>query len=227
MPDWKQAIRERVHVFRLCPATLADELVEEWASHLEDAHEGFLRDGMSSDDAYRRSLDEFHKLGGLKSTLRILREVLMRSFTKQVAVPGVMTFGLAGIMGAALDLANIRPRIIFFGDQLFFTLSVPLLCLLPLCSAAGAYVSHRNGGTPLHRIAAALFLPTIMSGLVVVMAIAGWAISRFVPDYGWNPALVVKGLALWFAGYALLPAIPLLLGSAAEVKWSAIRKRAA
>ncbi|HUM06903.1 MAG TPA: hypothetical protein VLT90_15660 [Terriglobales bacterium] len=143
----------------------------------------------------------------------------MRNFTKQVALPGVMTFALATVIGAVFDFAHLPPKTILFSDGLFLSLPIPLLCVLPLCGAAGAYVSHRRGGAPVQRVLAALFLPAIMSALFVAMVITGWAISRFAPNYGWNWSLVIRSLSLWLTGYAILPAIPLLLGSAAEVKW--------
>ncbi|MBI3477053.1 MAG: hypothetical protein HY010_15075 [Acidobacteria bacterium] len=223
MPDWKKLIRKHVVALRVCPASFGDELVNEWANHLEDSFEMFQNEGLSREDALGRSLDQIRQFSGIGSQLRILREALMRGFTKQVALPGVLTFALATAIGAALDFANIRPKTILFSDGLFLSLPLQLLSLLPLCGAIGAYLSHRNGGSALQRIAASMFLPAIMAVLFVATAVAGGIMSRLVPNYGWNASLVVRGLALWLTTYAILPAIPLLLGSAAEIKVSSMR----
>lgn len=218
MPDWKQIVRGRVRALRVCPAPVEEALLQEWAHHLEDTYEICMRDGLSPDEAHRRSLDQVRELGGVRTTLRILREVLMNGFTRQVALPGVLAFALGTIMGAVLDLFQLPPKTILFSNGLFLSLPIPLLFLLPFCGAVGAHVSRRNGGLRWQRICAVLFLPAIMSTLFSVIAIAAWALSRWAPDYGWSFSLVVRGLALWLTGHALLPAISLLLGATVEAK---------
>jgi len=226
MPDWKKLICEQVGVLRVCPAEFTEELVREWASHLEESFETFLSEGLSFGEAYQRGLQQIRQLAGARSQVRILQEVLMRGFTKQVALPGLVTFALAMAFGGALDFAGIPPRTILFSNGLFLSLPTSLFCVLPLCGAAGAFISRRNGGGPLQRITASLFLPAIMGSLFTVGVIAGWITSRIVPSYGWNWSLVVRAFALWLTGYAILPAIPLVLGSVAEVKLSSMRKPA-
>ena len=142
----------------------------------------------------------------------------MTGFTHKVALPGLLTFAAAMVIAWALDMAHIQPKSIFLSNSLFLSVPIAWLCLLPFCGVAGAIVSHRNGGSRLQRFAACLFPSAIMATVLLLIFVAGFAISRFVPDSGWNWALVVPGLALWLTGQAVLTAIPLLLGAAVAEK---------
>ena len=54
-----------------------------------------------------------------------------------------------------------------------------------------------------------------MAAVLLIIFMAGFAISLFVPDSGWNWVLAVPALALWLMGQAILTAVPLLLGAVA------------
>jgi hypothetical protein len=142
----------------------------------------------------------------------------MIGFTRKVALPGLLTFASAMVIAWALDMAHIQPRTILLANGLFLSVPTVWLCLLPFCGAAGALVSRRSGGSRLQGIAASLFPSAIMGIVLLLGFVVGFVISRFVPDYGWNWALVVPGLALWLTTFTALTAIPLLLGAAIAEK---------
>src|SRR6185437_16787861 len=102
-------------------------------------------------------------------------------------LPGLLTFALSMGIDMALRMAHVQPKTILLGNGLPFSLPpISWLCLLPLCGAAGTLVSHRNGGSRLQRIAACLFPSAIMAAVLLTIFVAGFAISLFVPDSGWN-----------------------------------------
>jgi hypothetical protein len=186
-----------------------------------------LRDGMPSDEAFRRCLAQIENNRGIRVTCGILREVLMRGFTRKVALPGLLTFASAMAAAWVLDAARIQPKTIFLANGLFLSVPIVWLCLLPLCGAAGAFLAQRNGGSHMQCWAPSLFPPAILGVVLVIIAVAGGLMSIFVADYRWNWVTVIPGLALWLVGYAGLQAIPLLLGAVAAEKLGSLRKRSA
>ncbi len=150
----------------------------------------------------------------------------MTDFARKVGLPGLLTFASAMLIAWVLDMAHIQPKTIFLANGLFLSLPIAWLCLLPFCGAAGALLSRRSGGSRLQRIAASLFPSAIMGIVLLLIFAGGFAVSRFVPDSGWNWAFVVPGLALGLTGQSILTAIPLLLGAAAGESVRKIRPRA-
>ncbi len=213
MHDWKQIVRKRLPVLGVC----SPEFTEELAAHLEDNYEAAVRGGTPPEAAFHRTVGQINRRSQICLTLRILQEVLMTDFARKVGLPGLLTFALAMVIAWALEMAHVQPKTILLGNNgLPFSLPpIAWLCLLPFCAAAGALVSHRSGGSRLQRIAAGLFPSAIMAAVLLIIFVAGFAISLFVPDSGWNWALAVPQLALWLTGQAVLTAVPLLLGAVA------------
>jgi len=146
----------------------------------------------------------------------------MSDFTRKVALPGLLTFASAMVIAWSLDMAHVQPKTIFLANGLFLSLPILWLCLLPFCGAAGAIVSHRNGGSRLQRVAASLFPSAIMGVVLVLGFVVGFVISRFIPDSGWNWAVALPGLALWLMTFTVLTAVPLLLGAGIAEKASSV-----
>jgi len=211
MPDWKQIVGKRLRVLGVC----SPEFTEELAGHLEDSYEALLCQGLPAEAAFHRTMRQIEVHGKSWFVLRFLKEDLMTDFTRKVALPGLLTFASAMVIAWALDIAHIQPKTIFLTNGLFLSLPIAWLCLLPFCGAAGALVSRRNGGSWLQRIVASLFPSSIMGLVLLLIFVAGFAISRFVPDSGWNWALAAPGLALGLLTFTVLTAIPLLLGAGA------------
>jgi hypothetical protein len=209
MPDWKQIVRENLRVLGVC----SPELAEEIADHLEDSYEAFLQEGLPAEVAFQRTVGQIEGRCKAWLALQLLQEDIMTGFTRKIALPGLLTFALAMVIAWALDMAHVRPQAIFLANGLFLPIPIAWLCLLPLCGAAGALVSHRSGGSALQGIAASLFPSAIMGTVLLLILVAGFAISRFTPDAGWNWGLVVPALALWMLSYAVISAMFLALGA--------------
>jgi hypothetical protein len=62
-----------------------------------------------------------------------------------------------------------------------------------------------------------------MAAVLLIIFVAGFAISLLVPDSGWNWALAVPALALWLTGQAIVTAVPLLLGAIAGEQMKRVR----
>ena len=222
MPDWKQIVRRNLRVLKVC----SPELTEELAGHLEDNYEASLREGLPAEVAFHRTIGQIEGRCKSRLVLRFLKEDIMTGFTRKVGLPGLLTFASAMAIGWVLNFAHIQPKTIFLSDGLFLSLPIAWMCLLPVCGALGTVISRRNGGSHLDRMVAAAF-PAIIFGLVLLLiCVVGWAISLFVPNYGWNWRLVAWGLGLWGFGYSILPAVALLLGSAAADQAKNKRPRA-
>ena len=210
MPDWNQIVRKNLRVLLVC----SPELTEELAGHLEDIYEGFVQEGVPPEAAFHRTVMQIDCRTEIRLTLRILQEALMTDFTRKVGLPGLLTFALSMGIAVALDMAQVQPKTILLGNGLPFSMPpITWLCLLPFCGAAGALVSRRSGGSWLQCIAACLFPSEIMAAVLLIIFVAGFVISLFAPDSGWNWALAVPSLALWLTGQAILTAVPLLLGA--------------
>ncbi len=69
-------------------------------------------------------------------------------------------------------------------------------------------------GSRFDRIMAGVFPAGIMFAVLLLMSVAGWAISLSTPDHEWNWAIAIPVLGLWMTGYTILTAIALLLGVA-------------
>jgi len=209
MPDWKQIVRKNLLVLGICSPELAVEL----ADHLEDSYEAFLREGLPAEVAFHRTVSqvEGRRKGWL--ALRLLQEDIMTGFTRKIALPGLLTFALAMVIARALDLAHVHPQSIFLANGLFLPVPIAWLCLLPFCGAAGALISRRSGGSLPQRIAASLFPSAIMVAVLMLILVAGFAISLFVADSGWNWALAVPAVAGWMLSYAGASAMCLGLGA--------------
>lgn len=220
MPDRKQIVRKKFRVLRVC----SPELTEELADHLEDMYEAFLQEGKLPEAAFRRTVAHINRRSQIRLTLWVLKEVLMRNFARKVGLPGLLTFALSMGIEIALEMAHAQPKTILLGNGLPFSLPpIAWLCLLPICGATGALLSHRSGGSRFQRIAAGLFPSAIMAAVLLIIFVAGFAISLFVPNSGWNWALAVPALALWLMGQAILTAVPLLLGTVAEQQMKRVR----
>jgi hypothetical protein len=214
--DWKRIVREKFRALGALSTELSEQITEELAGHLEDAYEEHLREGLPPQAAFARAVTQITP--GSRISRRIRLEALMNDFTRKVALPGLLTFASAMAMAWVLDMAHIQPKTILLANGLFLSVPIAWLFLLPFCGFAGAIVSQRNGGSRLHRIAACLFPSAIMGAVLLFIFAAGFVISRFAPDSGWNWALAVPGLALGLTGQTILTGIPLLLGAGAGEK---------
>jgi hypothetical protein len=205
MPDWKHLVRKKLRVLGIC----SPEFTEELAAHLEDGYEALRREGLPSDVAFQKTKRQIEGRRRLWLGMRLLQEELMTDFIRKVALPGILTSAAACFFYRVLALDNIRPRLIWLvGGQL------PLWwwCLLPLCGAVGALLSHPNDGSPLHRVSASLLPSAVLGAVVVMIFVAGFAISGLVNHYQ-LASVRLESLGIVPPGFVLIPAAFSLLGA--------------
>ena len=83
----------------------------------------------------------------------------------------------------------------------------------PVFGAAGAYLSRRNGGTLIARLAAGIFPSIALLGLLIFITFTGFFVERN-PFLWKHPAFFALVVFPW----AILPAISLLIGVVPFVK---------
>jgi hypothetical protein len=215
MHNWKQAVGKKLRALKACSPQFAESVTEELASHLEDSYEEHLRAGLPKEAALEQTLSEIEHCRGNWLAIRLLKEGRMTEFIRKVGLPGLLTFASAMAIAWALNFMHIQPKTIFLSNGLFLSLPIAWMCLLPVCGALGAILSRRSGGSRLDCMITAAFPALIFGAVLFLISVVGFAISLFVPDYGWHWRIVVWGLGLWGLGYFVLPAFALLLGSAA------------
>lgn len=133
----------------------------------------------------------------------------MTGFIHKVALPGLLTSAAAYLFYCALQLAHIRPEVLWLlGGQ------SPLWwwCALPIFGVLGALLARRNDRSPIQRTAASL-LPSAISGtFVLVIFVVGFTFSGFTNHYQ-LVASRLESMALIPPGFAVMPALFSLLGA--------------
>jgi len=126
--------------------------------------------------------------------------------TKALWLPGLAALTTASVFLMVLQLSSLQPRIWWKdgGGVLY----IPWLILLPLCGAAGAYLSRRGGGRRWTCLLAGLFPAFVMLAALCVLLFVGLFVDR-------NP--FITGHLVYFLlvvlNWTVLPAVPLLLGA--------------
>jgi hypothetical protein len=215
MPEWKLLVRERMESFGLAPAE-GEAIVAELASHLEDVYEEACAQGLCKSDAIERSLGQVADWRGLSRNIQRAKckEGMMNQRTKTLWLPGLISLTAAMFFLMISELVGLQPRFLaprFFAPMHTGTTNanvplvayLPWLGLLPLCGAAGAFLSRRAGGQRLARLGAGLFPGIALFCLVCFLTLLG----QIVPfEHDWF-ALVT---ALLFV--SVPPGVALLLG---------------
>jgi hypothetical protein len=173
--DWKIFVAS--HLRGDLGVNVREEVVAELAGHLEDRYEQLLAQGMIEADARRVVLDETPDWRELIENIGRSRhqEDAMNQRTKIFWLPGLAALTTASVLLMLLQrLVMLHPavlpalwRTIPLRPTLWWKNQVDViyLCwwmLLPLCGAAGAYMSRRAGGTRSACILASLFPSIVM-----------------------------------------------------------------
>jgi hypothetical protein len=226
MPDWNQIVRRNFRVLMACSPEFAEKVAEELSGHIEDSYEDYLQTGLTKKAALECALNEIKLSRGNWLAPRLLKEDCMTGFTRKVGLPGVLTFAVAMAIAWTLDVLHIPPKIIFLRDSMFLSLPIAWMCALPICGVLGAFISRRNGGSPVDRAISASFPAIMFAAVFAFILIVGSIISVFVRNY-WHWRYVISGMALWVTGYVILPAIALLLGATIAGQISRIGRQTA
>ena len=138
----------------------------------------------------------------------------MNSRTRTYWLPALVSLTAAMACLTISTLGGLEPRFVARGWATY-VVYIPWLLTLPLCGAAGAYLSHRAGGERRTRIAAGLFPVIAMTILVGFLTLIG----KFVFA---KPQWLYFSIALLFG--VILPGLALLLGAVPFAKASRLQK---
>jgi|SRR5580700_1508840 hypothetical protein len=205
MPDWISLVRERLHPLDL-PENERREVINELAAHLEDLYEEQIGNGISQSQARESAMKEvdcWHPLA--KDIQRAkLKEGIMNARTKQLWLPSLVSLTTAMLSLMSFTLLGVQPRL-FYAHHAVTTLYFPWLAALPLCGAAGAYLSRRAGGEQLACLASSLFpAATLLACFFFILLDS---------IFGTGRALTFSGFLLFVWNWVFLPGTALLLGA--------------
>ena len=214
MPDWSRLISERMGVLALSGA-VRDEVVAELATHLEELHQACRARGASESQAVEIALSQatdWQELGREISDIKN-EEAGMNDRSKQLWLPGLVTLTASMVWLMMLQRVNWNLGSSWFHESPPLMPDLMWLVTQPVFGAAGAYLSRRNGGTLIARLAAGIFPSIALLGLLIFITFTGFFVERN-PFLWKHPAFFALVVFPW----AILPAISLLIGVVPFVK---------
>lgn len=148
MPDWNQLVRGRLSRLDLRSSEM-DDVVVELATHLEERCTELRLQGISAEEAVRRSLEQVSDWNGLANEIQAAKRGDFMNFrTRTFWLPGVLTLTLSMGFLLILQFSGFQPRSVSWGNSgpllLFY---IPWLVSLPVFGALGAFLSMRAGGS--------------------------------------------------------------------------------
>ena len=214
MPDWSRLISERMGVLALSGA-VRDEVVAELATHLEELYQACRARGASESQAIEIALSQatdWQELGREISDIKD-EEAGMNDRSKQLWLPGLVTLTASMVWLMMLQRVNWNLGSSWFHESPPLMPYLMWLITQPVFGAAGAYLSRRNGGTLIARLAAGIFPSIALLGLLIFITFTGFFVERN-PFLWKHPAFFALVVFPW----AILPAISLLIGVVPFVK---------
>jgi hypothetical protein len=153
MRDWEALVERQLNGIALDRAESA-EVIAELAAHLAETCEELRKQGMTEDEAVRRTLtqvEDWQKLSRLIQTART-KENVMTNRVKQFWLPSLLTLLLSMGLLMLIQVFGSHPWLVArkSGWTLVAPVAVvylPWLLSLPLIGAMGAYLSNRAGGS--------------------------------------------------------------------------------
>ncbi len=209
MHDWNQIVGDSLGSLQL-NARKQKETVAELAGHLEELYENHRAGGLPEQEAFELCMSQLSeaRLATREFERAIREEGTMNHRTKALWLPGLVALTLASVfLMVQQRFALLQPRI-YWVDDGALVLNLAWLMVLPLCGAAGAYLSRRAGGRSLNCLVAGTFPALIMLGVFCLILPVGVFIQR--NTYILQHPLYF-GLAL--LNWTVLPGAGLLLGA--------------
>jgi hypothetical protein len=213
MHDWEALVDRHLAGLALEPAESA-EVIAELAAHLAESCEELHRQGMTEEEAVRRTVSQVEDWQDLRRRIQTARtkENIMTNRVKQFWLPSLLTLLLAMGVLALIQIFGPNPWTVarHSGWSLVAPVAVvyiPWLLSLPLVGAMAAYLSTRAGGSHRAVFSSVVFpvLPYLVFFLVALPVIA--ILDDHVAHNIMFPALFV-GLFAW----VLAPGAALLAG---------------
>lgn len=242
MPDWKALVGERMSTLNL-PPEAKEDVISELAAHLEDGYQNEIACGTRESEATQHVLSEvqWNKLAReIRWATRT--EESMSDRNRALWLPVVVNLLVAAVLlvvliGLGIDERMTQSSILvierlaikhlehfsFFAAicKVLEMIHLSWLLTLPLSAAVGCLIARRAQASPTVRLIVGL-APSLL-GLAVFVAMSltfefdRWQFpSGFPLDFNYFSLSVV--------GWIVLPAIPLLLGTAPFLRESNLKR---
>jgi hypothetical protein len=215
MRDWEAIVEQRLSDLALEPVERS-EVIAELAAHLAETCEELRKQGMTEEEAERRTIslvENWQKLSRLIQNARI-KENGMTNRVKQFWFPSLMTLLLS--MGLLMLVQFFGPNPWIIARKSAWSLIAPVAVIylpwlfsLPLVGAIGAYLSNRAGGSRRAMLSAVVF-PVLPYSAFFLVALPVTAI--FNDRLGHN--IMFLGLFVGLLAWVVAPAAALLTGGA-------------
>jgi hypothetical protein len=219
MRDWEALVEGRLTGLALEPAESA-EVIAELAAHLAESCEELRRQGMTEEEAVKRTLSQVEDWQNLRRRIQSAKtkENIMTNRVKQFWLPSLVTMLLTMGLLALIQIFGPSPWMVARKSAWFLIAPVaviylPWLLSLPLVGALGAFLSFRSGGSQRAVFSSIVFpvLPYLVFFLLAlpVMAIFNERLAHnimfgalFVGLFAWvlapGAALLAGGLLAQF-----------------------------
>jgi hypothetical protein len=214
MPDEQELIRARLGKLRLGTRRM-EEIYRELSEHLTDHVAELEARGMARDTAVRETLDAISNWPHFRDEIVAAEteEENMNYRARALWLPALGALTLSNGLLAIIQIFGPHTHVYwlnpYMGIHPFFMFLVPWFILQPVVGAVAAYWSRRAGGAVRHQLLAAL-APAIALLSVFVLVIP----FSILVHTGGASHIRFSAFLLMTAIWALLPALPLLLGAA-------------
>jgi hypothetical protein len=218
-----------------------DEVIDEIASHLELASADIISAGIALAEAQTQVLSTVGDWTQLRCEIEKSRQDTVKDRMKKMWLPafvtGFIAFAAQGtiahLVAEFLSFAAqgivprlyLAPRIIQFREA-YLQLNLPWLIFLIFCGAFGAYWSRSMGGRLRERLVSAL-APVLVMGTLFLFALITDVVFQVFVDHQFSLRRMAFGFAVWIVWMVILPAMPLLLGSAWFLRGSSTKVESA
>ncbi|HXW56737.1 MAG TPA: hypothetical protein VEJ67_13375 [Candidatus Cybelea sp.] len=190
-----------------------EETARELAAHLEDLYELYREQGWSRSRAISGALGEVSDWRELGRRIRLARrrEADMNQRSRVVWIPGLASVTLASGALALLQVAGLRPHIVWMRSGLALLFYIPWLVAQPAFGATGAYLSERAGGSLGERLVAGIF-PSISMLVVFALVFLVAIVQGMVRTGDRISSFTLIGLGIYILTWVVLPGLALTLG---------------
>jgi hypothetical protein len=213
MRDWEALVERQLNDIALEPEE-RDEVIAELAAHLAESCQELRKQGMTEEEAVRRTIaqvEDWQKLSRLIQTART-KENVMTNRVKQFWFPSLLTLLLS--MGLLMLVQIFGPNPWVIARKSAWSLIAPVavvylpwLFSLPLIGAMGAYLSCRAGGSQRAMLSAIVF-PVLPYSVFFLVALPVTAIFNDRLGHNIMFLALFVGLLVW----VVAPAAALLAG---------------
>jgi hypothetical protein len=215
MRNWEAIVERQLTGLALGPTESA-EVIAELAAHLAETCEELRKQGITEEEAVRRTLsqvEDWQKLSRLIQTART-KENVMTNRVKQFWLPSLLTLFLS--MGLLMLVQFFGPNPWVIARKSAWSLIAPVAVIylpwlfsLPLIGAMGAYLSNRAGGSRRAMLTSIVF-PVLPYFAFFLVALPVTAI--FNDRLGHN--IMLLALFVGLLAWVVAPAAALLTGGA-------------